>query len=272
MRIFSAFLLSFLALSLSGGGRAFALDASQSASPAPSVLFGSSQEALRSGVRAYNNGKFDDAITALQFAAAHGDTLALWKLGRMYADGDGVPGDDLKAFEYFSKIADEHADENPASPHARVVASAFVAVGSYFLEGIKGSYVKANSQRAHTLFHHAATYFGDPAAQYNLARLYVDGAPGLAADARQAARWLNLAAEKNHYPSQALLGHILVNGQGVTRQRARGLMWLTLAKDAAILPKDAWVVELYEKAQTSADEPDRQAALAQLEVHIMRRR
>jgi uncharacterized protein len=272
MRISSAKLFSILLMLLAGGGQAVALDPAPSSSAVPSVLFGSSQEALRSGVRAYNNGKIDDAIMALQFAAAHGDTLALWKLGRMYADGDGVISDDLKAFEYFSKIADEHADENPSSPHARVVASAFVAVGSYFLEGIKGSYVKANTQRAHTLFHYAATYFGDPAAQYNLARLYLDGASGIAIDSRQAARWLNLAAEKNHYPSQALLGHLLVNGQGVIRQRARGLMWLTLARDSALGPKDGWVIELYEKAQSHVDEPDRQAALAQLEVHMMRRR
>ena len=148
-------------------------------------------------------------------------TLALWKLGRMYADGDGVQHDDLKAFEYFSKLADQNADESPDSPNAGVVASAFVALGTYFLDGIKGTYVTANPARAHEMFHYAASYFSDPNAQYNLARLYLDGT-GVEKDPRQAARWFNLAAEKGHHPSQALLGHLLMNGDGVPRQRARG--------------------------------------------------
>ena len=75
---------------------------------------------------------------------ARGITLALWKLGRMYADGDGVAHDDLKAFEYFSRLADQHADESPDSPNAAVVSSAFVALGGYFLDGIKDTYVMAN--------------------------------------------------------------------------------------------------------------------------------
>ena len=54
-------------------------------------------------------------------------------------------------------------------------------------------------------------------------------------DARQAARWLRLAAEKAHAPSQALLGHLLFNGaDGIARQRARGLMFLTLARESAL--------------------------------------
>src|SRR5918994_669991 len=100
------------------------------------------------------------AARALEFAATQGDALALWKLGRMYANGDGVPHDDLRAFEYFSKIADENPDESPDSPSAVVVSSAFVALGTYFLDGIKNTYVKVNLGRAHEMFHYAASYFG----------------------------------------------------------------------------------------------------------------
>ena len=78
----------------------------------------------------------------------------------------------------------------------------------------------------------AASFFGDPNAQYNLAQLYLEGT-GVAPDARQAARWFNLAAEKGHSQAQALLGHLLVSGERIPRQPARGLMWLTLAREAA---------------------------------------
>jgi TPR repeat protein len=271
MRIsrFGAFAFGAVALAATG---AAALDAPASVrAPAPVAGFGSAREALRSGVRDYNAGDKVGAARALEFAATQGDALALWKLGRMYANGDGVPHDDLRAFEYFSKIADEHADESPESPSAVVVSSAFVALGTYFLDGIKNSYVKPNAGRAHEMFHYAASYFGDSNAQYNLARLYLEGT-GVAQDARQAARWFNLAAEKGHHYAQALLGHLLVTGEGIPRQRALGLMWLTMARDAADPAKDQWISNLHDKAFAGSSERDRQVALANLEQFLKRKR
>jgi TPR repeat protein len=239
--------------------------------PAPVAGFGSARDALRAGVRDYNAGDKEGAARALEYAALQGHTLALWKLGRMYADGDGVPHNDLRAFEYFSKIADENAEESPHSPNASVVASAFVALGTYFLDGIKGTYVKPDAARAHEMFRFAASYFGDSNAQYSLARLYLEGT-GVDPDARQAARWFNLAAEKGHYQAQALLGHLLVSGEGMPRQPARGLMWLTLARDAADPVKDKWISDLYQRALEGADDNDRQVALAHLEQFLKRKR
>jgi uncharacterized protein len=40
------------------------------------------------------------------------------------------------------------------------------------------------------MFAYAASYFGDPDAQYQLERLYLDGSPS---DPRQASRWFQLA-------------------------------------------------------------------------------
>ncbi|MCG7394740.1 sel1 repeat family protein [Microvirga sp. ACRRW] len=266
---------------LLGSSSAFALDAAPRPQPltpslspvlTPSVKYGSVREALRTGMRDYNAGDKLGAAAALEYAAGQGHSLALWKLGRMYADGDGVEHDDLKAFEYFSRLADQHADESPDSPNALVVSSAFVALGTYFLDGIKGTYVGANPVRAVEMFNYAASYFSDSNAQYNLARLYMEGT-GVSQDARQAARWFNLAAEKGHHPSQALLGHMLMNGQGVPRQRAKGLMWLTLAREAATdSGKDEWIESLYEEAFAAASDNDRKLALALLEQYIQSRR
>jgi hypothetical protein len=197
----------------------------------------------------------------------------------MYADGDGVPHDDLKAFEYFSQIADDFAkaaDERPDESLDRpntVVASAFVALGTYFLEGIRNTYVRPNPRRAYEMFYYAASNFGDPSAQYSLARLYLEGT-GIQKDPLQAARWLNLAAVKGHHHAQALLGHLLVTGQGIERQRPLGLMWLTVARDAAAADpaKDEWILSLYDKAFAAASERDRQLALANLEKFLQRKR
>lgn len=248
------------ALALEGGG------ASPSDSP-----FASVREALREGVREYNAGDKTSAVRALEFAATKGHTLALWKLGSMYAAGDGVPHDDLKAFEYFSKIADSNADQFPGTAEASVASAAFVALGRYFLAGIPDTYVRADKGRAYEMFHYAASYFGDPDAQYAIARLYLDG-DGVQEDARTAARWFYLAAEKGHHPSQAVLGHLLINGIGVPRQRSQGLMWLTLARDAADPVNETWIEELYADAVRNASENERLSALATLEEFLRRRR
>jgi TPR repeat protein len=262
----------FLAL---GVGGAVALDGPTAAGHGPLSMatdaYASVKDALRLGMRDYNAGDKLGAVKALEYAATQGHALALWKLGRMYAAGDGVPQDDLKAFEYFSRIADENADEAPSSARASVVASAFVSLGSYFLDGIKNSYVVANPERAAELFQYAASYFGDPGAQYNLARLYLEGT-GVDKDARQAARWFNLAAEKGHHGAQALLGQLLMSGEGVPRQRARGLAWLTIAKESSDLKREAWIGSLYDEAFEAATEADRRTATAFLEQFQARKR
>lgn len=232
--------------------------------------FRSARDALRAGVRAYNLGDKVGAARALELAAAQGNALARWKLGRMYADGDGVPVNNAKAFDCFSRIADENADESPESPHAGVVASAFVALGTYYLEGLPEAQVRPDPDRARDLFHYAASYFGDANAQYSLGRLYLDGT-GVGRDERQAARWFHLAAEKGHASAQALLGQMLLNGQGVPQQPARGLMWLTMARDASDPSRDRWVLDLYDEAFRVTSEIDRRAAYAQLEAFLKTR-
>ena len=90
----------------------------------------------------------ETSLSALQYAAEGGHPIAQWKLGRMYANGDGVAQDDLRAFEYFSRIANAHAEDSPSAPQAQIVANAFVALGRYYLAGIPNSKVKADRERA----------------------------------------------------------------------------------------------------------------------------
>jgi TPR repeat protein len=109
------------------------------------------------------------------------------------------------------------------------------------------------------MFAHAASYFGDPEAQYQLARLYLDG-NGVVRDAKRAVPWLVLAANKGHYKSQAVLGRILFNGEHGTRQRATGLMWLTIACDGPGA-KVPWITQLRETAVQQASDDERSLAL-----------
>jgi exopolysaccharide production negative regulator len=229
----------------------------------PLPIFKNPQAALRAGLEDFKSGDQRSGIEALKYAAAGGESLARWKLAKMYADGDGVPQDDIKAYEYFSEIVANYNEDNPNPREAAVVSSAFVAVGVYSLTGIANTKVASEPMRALEMFQYAATNFGDPNAQYNLARMYLDGVNGVVAkDTRQAARWLHLAAEKGHAESQALLGQILFTGlDGLPQQRGLGLMWLTLAHETAEQSsKDKWINDLYEKMTAAASDSDKQIA------------
>jgi hypothetical protein len=236
---------------------------------APSQAPLSSFQAFQSGARALRAGDTKAGLSALEYAAANGHPAATWKLGRMYADGDGVERSDLRAFEYFRAIADAHADELPGTSQARFVANAFVALGNYYLDGIPGSAVKADADRAREMYAYAASYFGDPDAQYHLGRMYLDGNGGMR-EPKQAARWLLLAANKGQYQAQAVFGAMLFKGEYVPRQAPRGLMWLTLARDAAP-PRESWIAELHAAALKQATADERAIALVYLERWLNRR-
>lgn len=211
------------------------------------------------------------SLTSLQYAAEGGHPVAQWKLGRMYANGDGVTQDDLRAFEYFSRIANQHAEDSPSAPQATIVANAFVALGRYYLNGIPNSKVKVDRERAREMFSYAASYFGNADAQYDLARLYLKTPDASREDFRYGARWLGLAAQKGQHQAQALLGQMLFNGDRLPPQRARGLMWLTLASESAT-PDEVWIKESYTRAMSKASGDDRAMALQMLEHWVQGRR
>jgi TPR repeat protein len=236
---------------------------------APLEALSSVVDATRNAIRSYLAGNKDEAVKSLEFAADQGHAPAQWKLARMYAEGDGVPRDDLRAFETFSKVCDRHADESPDSPTAPFVSNAFVALGSYYLNGIPNSTVKANPERAREMFAYSASYFGDAQAQLILARLHIEGIGG-AKDMKQAVRWLNLSAEKGNRIAQAQLGQLLFSGEAGMKQRARGLMWLNVARTGADPEKDAWIIDAHEEAMEKATEADRFAATAYVSQRVKR--
>ncbi len=245
-------------------GSAFAFDGTTTSSTAALTP----GDVLRAPNHPPDGSDKEKALTALQYAADQGLPAAQWKLGQMYADGDGVPQDAFRAFKYFSDIANSHPDETPGTPQARFVANAFVALGRYYRSGIPNTSVRPNMARAHEMFGYAASYFGDADAQYELGRLYIDGTPS---DPHEAARWFQLAATKGQCHAEAVLGDILFKGQYVPRQAARGLMWLTLGRDCAG-SDETWVKPLYDSAFKRASDDERAMALVYLEDWLKGRR
>jgi uncharacterized protein len=232
-------------------------------------------DALRSGNQMLREGRVDQGVMALEYAAERGVPGALWKLGRIYADGEGVGIDEKRAFDYFRSLTKAHAYDPPGTPHARFVANAFVTLGHFYLKGIADSDVRPDPVVAHGMFRHAASYFGDPEAQYQVGRMYLEGS-GTPKDAVQASRWLRLAADSGQRNAQALLGSMLFRGKDVSRQAAMGLFWLTVAKDAVAKEgggaDDRWITDTYSAAFAQATEDERVMAHSFLERWMGRRR
>jgi TPR repeat protein len=240
---------------------ALALDSSPE-TKAPAKIspktFANPHEALRAGVNDLRAGDAKSSVQALTYAAEGGEPLAQWKLGNMYASGDVVPRDDLLAYKYFEQLVESYDEDSIDRRDIGAISNAYVAVGLYNLSGIPDSEITPDPERALEMFQFAATHFGDPEAQYRLARMYLDGPAGLARDNMRAARWLQLAADKGHHGAQALLGHLLFTGDGVPIQRGRGLMWLWIAKAGAKGPNDGWIRDLQANDYGVASNEDRE--------------
>jgi len=210
-----------------------------------------------------------DVVDAIR-RSDQGMTKAQYVLGRMYADGDGVSLDRARAYEYFRRLTMIYGDDSAGTPNVRYVSNAFVTLGQYYLDGIPDR-LEADPHRAREMFRYAASYFADPEAQYQLGRLYLLGKGGVHKDAIQAARWLNLAADKGDHRAQALLGEMLSKGDGISRQAALGLFWLIMAKDGAG-PEEEWITEMYSAALGRANESERALAHKYLEDWLKKRR
>lgn len=230
----------------------------------------SAEDAFRAGTRLYYAGDRKAALEQLRKAAENGHPLAQWKLGKIYQSGDGVPVNDTKAFDYYRQVVDNHSDESRGTPQAAFVASAFVALGTYYAKGIDNSAIKPNVARARELYTYAASIFGDTEAQYKLGRLYLDPSSN-DRDPKQAARWLTVAAKKGHSGAQALLGQLLFAGDDdLPRMPTKGLMWLTIARANAHDGQDDWIRDAQEQAFSVASEQERRRGVADAQTWIAR--
>lgn len=204
----------------------------------------------------------DAYLSALENDAAAGRPMALWQLGTMYENGEGVDKDPAKAFGYFAQIANQHADAAPRSLEADIVARSFVKLGEdYYRLGAPEAGVAQNPNEYHRVLLHAATYFGDAEAQYRVGMLY-QREDGLGVSPMLSARWLQSAAHKGHCLGQAQLGNLLFNGMdNYPPREAEGLMWLNQAHMTCVGSADQAVADdLLNRAMSVASPEQRSMA------------
>lgn len=220
----------------------------------------SAVDAYQVGMSEIRKGRIKAAIPALEYAADRKILVAQLQLARIYAAGKLLPKDKARAFHYYQDLADRLAETNPYHEFTEIAAEAFVAIAGYYNTGLPELLLRPNYREAARLYHHAATLFRDPIAQYKLAGMYLAGR-GVAKNTKTAAQWLLNAAKKGHSQSQTMLGLILWTGQGgVKKDPSQGLALLYLATKSAFKTDRAKFEGDYHKALNKASKTIRRRA------------
>jgi TPR repeat protein len=207
------------------------------------------QAALQRGLTAFQAGKQEIAVRALAEAAATGDAsakfVAEFYLARIYSEAVGAAADHTKAFMLFRKLADENVNIDPnVSQRAPFVAKALIALAGYMRAGVKEIGLAPNPRRAVDCLHHAAAFFGDKDAQFELARIYLT-ADALADDVKRGLHYLAVLTEESHPPAQALLADLFWRGRHMKKDERRALALVTMAVQHAPAHERMWIEESY---------------------------
>ncbi|MDX2259699.1 MAG: tetratricopeptide repeat protein [Hyphomicrobiaceae bacterium] len=216
--------------------------------------FTSPEEALRQGVSAYTGGYYEIAIPALEHAASRNLFLGQYFLAKLYADNGSAHTDHSKAFVLFQKIANEHADADPEDDQrAPYVARSMTALAGYVRVGLPELGVRPDPVRAADYLHHAAIFFNDEDAQFELAKMLLRG-EGVRADAPRARHWLATLAQKGHAGAQAFLADLLWRGKFMPHDPVRALALISVAAKNAPQEDEVWIHDIYQNIYCGAAE------------------
>lgn len=166
---------------------------------------------------AYTRGDFKEAFDLWNAEAQAGDSEAQAWLGALYANGEGVAVDDVRALAWYLKAAELGNHMAQAN------------VGAFYFMG-RGA---PRDVEAAVRWLSAAADSGDLNGLFNLAVILAKG-DGIPADHVKAAELYRRAAELGHYPSQSRLGYIYAQGKGVPKDRVQAYLWYSLAAQHGI--------------------------------------
>jgi hypothetical protein len=186
---------------------------------------------MKMAKQAYGEGDYARAREYLEKASKAGNLIATWYLGDMYRTGKGVTPDVGKSFGYYRQVALAYDSEQPNRKLMRITVDALVRVADIYRDGAPNGSVLRDPVRAYNLYSTAAGH-GHPAAIYAIGVMYLNG-QGVKKMPDQGIRWLMRAARKRYAPAEALLGDLHYEGIHVKQDKAKAVMWYTLARQTA---------------------------------------
>ncbi len=205
---------------------------------------------------AVQNGWLPNAMLSVKFkdlaaVADTGDLAANVEMGRRLALGHGVNKNEGQAARYFEAVIGKFGNVSAHDKRAPQVATAFRYLAHFHKSGVPEAKIAADPKFAFSLLHHAASYLADPIAQFELAKLLING-DGVGRNTHAGAQWLLNASRKGYAPAQALLGQLLWRGEGIKRVPGDGLGLLAIARHNASPDDKPWVSKMFETARAEA--------------------
>ncbi|MSU45685.1 MAG: sel1 repeat family protein [Lacunisphaera sp.] len=137
-------------------------------------------------------------------AAEQGHRAAQYKLGLMYANGEGVNQDEIEANKWHRRATDH-----------RVVNQDY-------------DYDLGKKPTETVEWYRKAAEKGNASAQNNLGIIYANGI-GVAQNRTDAEKWYRKAAEQGHYDAQFYLGQMYADGDGVLVNNSEAVKWFRKA-------------------------------------------
>ena len=216
--------------------------------------FRSAEDALSQGIGPYSGGYYEMAIPALEVAAAKNMFYAQYYLARIYADNQSAHTDHAKAYLLFQKIANDYADVDPDDDHhAAFVAKSLTALAGYVRRGLAEVGLQPDPERAAEYLHHAAIFFNDEDAQFELAKLQLKG-EGVPSDVARGKHWLAILSQKGHAGAQAFLADLYWRGMFMPRDEVRALALISVAVKNAPQGERVWIEDVYQNIYCGAPE------------------
>ncbi len=221
---------------------------------AGTAKFRSPEDALQQGIGAYSGGYYEMAIPALEVAAAQNQFLARYYLARIYSDNQSAHTDHAKAYFLYQQIANDYADVDPDDDRrAPFVAKSLTALAGYVRRGLPELGLKPNPERAAEYLHHAAIFFNDEDAQFELAKLELHG-DGVPSDVARGKHWLSILSQKGHAGAQAFLADLYWRGLFMKKDQVRALALISVAVKNAPGSERVWIEDIYQNIYCGASQ------------------
>ena len=231
------------------------------ARPPVGMKFVSPEAAYEHGRGAMQSGHPELAIAPFEYAAGKGVFLAQFYLARIFADNTLSLTDHPRAFDLYQSIVTEYAEVDvDDDARAPFVAKAMVALADYYRSGITAAQVKPDLGQTANLLRNAAKSFRDEDAQYELAKLLLQGGEGVPANPQEAVYWLRKLSQLGHTSAQAFLADLYWRGQYVGKDKTQALLLITLAVENAPATERVWIEDKYQNIFCGAGEGVRRQA------------
>jgi hypothetical protein len=217
------------------------------------VRFASKQAAFTQGYSAYKSQQYDIAVPALEFASGRGVMRAKFFLAKIFSDNSGGRTDHARAYGLLREIVTDYSDVDPRDPRvAPFVSQALTSIARYERDGLPEIGLKPSTKRALVFFNHAAAYFNDADAQFELAKHYLAG-DGVETRVPFALNWLARLSKRGHAGAQAFLANLYWDGRYTLRDPVKALALITVAVENASDEDRFWIEDVHQNIFCETD-------------------